>query len=453
MSGGQLAVFAGVFARGEAAAGLDDQAWLQALLDVEAGLARALARAALVPPSAALAVTHAARADRFSLAELAAGSATAGSPIPALVQALIREVGQCDAVAVHLGATSQDIVDSALMLLAKRALPHIACDLRACAEASARLARQHRSSLMLGRTLLQHATPVTFGLKAAGWLAALDRVRAQLDALAQNGLYVQFGGAAGTLASLDGRGVAVMQLMAEELGLQCPLLPWHTLRLPVLELTSVLAQVASVTGKIARDVSLLAQSEVDEVREPRAAGRGASSTMPHKQNPIGSIAALGCSRRVPGLVATLFASAEQEHERAAGAWHAEWETLTELLRLVGSGASWMREVLEGLRVDGARMQQNLDDARGLPLAERISRELTPRLGRRAAQAFVADASARADAGRSLLLATLRDEPELARVLADAGIDDAQLDILLDPAGYLGSALEFIDRALAAHPKT
>jgi 3-carboxy-cis,cis-muconate cycloisomerase len=324
---------------------------------------------------------------------------------------------------------------------------HIANDLTATANAAARLAQTHRTTLMLGRTLLQHATPVTFGLKAAGWLHALDRVGAQLNAVP---LFVQLGGAAGTLASLETHGTDVVQLMAEELGLLCPVLPWHTLRLPVLDATNALAQVASVTGKIARDITLLAQSEVDEVREPRGAGRGGSSTMPHKQNPIGSIAALGCSRRVPGLVATLLTAAEQEHERAAGAWHAEWETLTELLRLVGSGASWMREVLEGLTVDGERMRQNLDDARGLPLAERLSSELTPKLGRRAAQAFVADATARADHGRRPLLETLRNEPELLRVLTDAGIDDARLVMLLDPAGYLGSTLTFIDRALATH---
>lgn len=452
MAGGGLAVFAGVFSRGEAAAGLDDQAWLQALLDVEAGLARALARAALVPEAAAQAVTSAAHAERFSLAELAAGSATAGNPIPALVHALEREVGQPNAIAVHLGATSQDILDSALMLLVKRALPLIASDLSASAEAAAKLARRHRDSLMLGRTLLQHATPVTFGLKTAGWLHALDRVREQLEELAREQLFVQFGGAAGTLASLDEQGVAVMQLMAEELGLRCPALPWHTQRLPVLEIASVLARASSASGKIARDITLLAQSDVDEVREPRAAGRGGSSTMPHKQNPIGSIAVLGCSRRVPGLVATLFAAAEQEHERAAGAWHAEWETLTELLRLVGSGVSWLREVLEGLTVDSARMRQNLDAAHGLPLAERLSTALIPALGRDAAQAFVADAAARAARQRRPLLDTLRDQPELLRVLADAGVDDARLVSLFDPAGYLGSAHAFIDRALEAHDR-
>jgi 3-carboxy-cis,cis-muconate cycloisomerase len=452
MTGGGLTLFAGVFSRGEVAAGLDDQAWLQALLDVEAGLSRALARAGLVPEAAAHAVTSAARAEHFSLQELAAGSALTGSPVPALASALTRAVGPANAIAVHLGATSQDIVDSAMMLLAKRALPLIAADLAASAAATAQLAQRHRDSLMLGRTLLQHATPVTFGLKAAGWLHALDRARQQLAELARTRLFVQLGGAAGTLAALGERGVVVMQLMAEELGLRCPTLPWHTQRSPVLELASVLAQASSATGKIARDISLLAQSELDEVREPRAVGRGSSSTMPHKQNAIGSIAALGCSRRVPGLVATLLAAAEQEHERAAGAWHAEWETLTDLLRLVGSGASWMREVLEGLTVDTARMRQNLDAARGLPLAERLSAALTPTLGRAAAQALVADAVRRADQRRQPLLTTLRDEPKLARVLLEAGIDAAHLAILFDPADYLGSAHAFIDRALAAHAK-
>ncbi|MET0388310.1 MAG: 3-carboxy-cis,cis-muconate cycloisomerase [Polyangiales bacterium] len=445
-----LAVFAGVFGRGRVADALDDRALLQALLDVEAGLARALAGAGLTSTAAAQAVTQAAQAERFSLAELAAGSAAAGSPIPALVKALQREVAADHESAIHTGATSQDIVDSALMLLLQRALPHLADDLAACAEAAARLADRHRDSLMPGRTLLQQATPITFGLKAAGWLTALDQVERALTGLLSQRLPVQLGGAAGTLASLEQHGLEVAQLLAAELGLRAPALPWHTLRLPVLTLASELGQIAAVSGKIARDVGLLAQSEVAEVREPAGAGRGASSTMPHKQNPVGSVAALSCSRRVPGLLATLFAAAEQEHERAAGAWHAEWEPLIELARLTGSAVSWLRDVLEGLQVDTARMRANLDAARGLPLAERLSGALTPALGKRAAQALVADASARAIHTQRTLADVLREEPELTRVLEGAGLDHTRISSLLDPTGYLGSTQALIDRALALH---
>ena len=451
-----IAAFAGVFSRGAAAAALDDQAWVQALLDVEAGLARALARAGLAPESAAHAVQTVAQARRFSLTELAEGSAAAGNPVPALVRALLREAGSLDPQAeraIHQGATSQDIVDSALMLLLQRALPHVVDDLDACADAAADLARSHADTLIAGRTLLQHAVPLTFGLKAATWLHALVQLKTQLAELVR-GLPVQLGGAAGSLAALEGRGLEVMQLLAEELELSCPALPWHTVRLPILEAAGVLGRVAAISGKIAGDLSLLAQSDVAEVRElGGGAGSGGSSTMPHKQNPIGSIAAISCCRRVPGLVATLLCAAEQEHERAAGGWHAEWETLTELVRLVGSAVSWLRAVLEGLEVDAARMRRNLDAALGLPLAERLSTALMPALGRTAAQAFVADVCARAERSQRPLLAVLSENPQLMRVLDDAGIGAERLNVLLEPANYLGNTRELIERALAEHARS
>jgi 3-carboxy-cis,cis-muconate cycloisomerase len=450
-----VGVFAGLFARGGAAAALDDQAWLQALLDVEAGLARALARAGLAPESAARAVQAVAQAGRYSLSELAEGSAATGNPVPALVRAMLREVGPLGhqgESALHVGATSQDVVDSALMLLLKRALPHVLVDLDACANASANLTRSHGTTLMAGRTLLQHAIPVTFGLKAATWLHALDQLRVPLAELLHGGLPVQFGGAAGSLAALEGRGLDVMQLLAEELELSCPALPWHTVRLPILEVAGVLGRIAAISGKIARDLSLLAQSEVDEVREAggAGAGHGGSSSMPHKHNPIGSIAAISCCRRVPGLVASLLGAAEQEHERAAGGWHAEWEPLTELVRLVGSAVNWLRTVLEGLEVDSVRMRRNLDATLGLALAERLSTALMPALGRNAAQAFVAEACVRAERSQRPLLTTLNETPQLMRVLHDAGIDPERLSSLLEPANYLGNTHELIERALTAH---
>lgn len=447
---GSLELFKGVFAHGELARELTDQAWLQAMLDVEAGLARALARAGLVPQPAAAAVTSAARAPGFSIPQLGAASASTGSPIPALVKALTAAVPPSAAEAVHTGATTQDIVDSAVMLLLKRSLPVLAEDLRGAAAAAAVLAEQHADSIMLGRTLLQQATPVTFGLKAASWLSGLDRARVRLRELGETQLVLQFGGAAGTLASLGARGPDVSQLLAEELGLREPLLPWHTQRGPIVEWAGGLALAASVLGKIARDLTLLAQSEVDEVREPAGEGRGGSSTMPQKENPVGAVCALACTRRVPGLVATLLTAAEQEHERAAGAWHAEWESLCELLRLVGSAASWLREVLEGLRVDTRRMRQNLDAARDFPLAERLSSELGAALGRTAAQKLVRELAQRAADSGEGLQAVIAGDAGLQQQLAAAGLDAPRLRALFDPAGYLGSARLFIERALAAH---
>jgi 3-carboxy-cis,cis-muconate cycloisomerase len=304
---------------------------------------------------------------------------------------------------------------------------------------------------MAGRTLLQQAVPVTFGLVAAGWLTAIDEARHELGRVRASKLAVQFGGAAGTLASLGDAGPAVAALLAAELGLGDPVLPWHTDRLRIVQLAAALAGVCAALGAIARNVTLLAQTEVAEVAEGGdAAGQGGSSAMPHKRNPVVSVLILGCTRRAPGLLATLAAAAEQEHQRAAGAWHVEWETVSALLRLTGSAASWSATLLSGLRVDAARMRANLEAAGGLPLAEHVTTVLAPSLGRLAAHELVGAASVRAARqGISLPEALLADE-STAATLRDAGIGPAELAAAADPAGYLGSAAEFVGRALAAH---
>jgi 3-carboxy-cis,cis-muconate cycloisomerase len=449
MSAQTRELFAGVFARGEVAAELSDAAWVRALLEVEAGLARALAKAGLVTDAAAAAVVAAADPAQISIEELAQGCVAAGNPVPALVKRLETLLPPSAASALHRGATSQDVVDSALMLIAKRALSHVLADLDAAAKSAAALADQHRASIMLGRTLLQAATPITFGLAAAGWLWSLDDASVRLAELREQ-LPAQLGGAAGTLAPLADRGAEVARFFAAELGLREPVLPWHTLRAPILRLASACGVATAALGKIARDVSLLAQTELDEVREHAARGRGASSTMPHKQNPIGSIAALSCTRRIPGLLATVFAAAEQEHQRAAGSWHAEWETLSEILGLLGAAASWMREVLENLTVDVERMRANFDAALGLPFAERLRIELPARLGREPAATLLQTAIERARRDRRSLREVLSRDADLAPLLQQAGFDDAELDRAFDPHAYLGSAASFIDRALAHH---
>jgi 3-carboxy-cis,cis-muconate cycloisomerase len=464
-------LFDGVFARGAAATG--DQAWLTAMLQIEAALARALERAGLAPAGAGAAVTEAARAGAIDTAELGRQAALTGNPVPALARALARWVPGY-AAAVHKGATSQDIIDTAAMLLARGALAAAAADMSAAAGATAALAAAHRDTVMIGRTLLQQAVPVTFGLVAAGWLTGLDEARAGLDRVRAGRLAVQFGGAAGTLASLGADGPRVAALLADELGLPLPVLPWHTDRLRIVEVAASCAGAAAVLGKIARDVTLLAQSEVAEVREgepelakvavgesrvaevregdePGAgARRGGSSAMPHKRNPVAAIAILGCTRQVPGLLATLAAAAEQEHQRAAGAWHSEWEPFSGLLRLTGSAASWGRELLAGLTVDPARMRANLDAAGGFPLAERVSGLLAPALGAVAAHDLVAEASAAAAAAGLPLRAALLGDPGLRGRLDAAGVTPAEVESALDPAGYLGAAGEFTDAALAAH---
>ena len=258
---------------------------------------------------------------------------------------------------VHRGATSQDILDTAAMLVTARALEPLLADVAGAASAAAGLARAHRDTPMAGRTLLQQAVPVTFGLKAAGWLAGLDEARRWLEEIRLERLAAQLGGAAGTLASLGDAGPQVAAAYAELLGLAEPVLPWHTQRGRIGELASALAVLSGAVAKAARDIVLLSQTEVAEVREARGGG---SSTMPHKRNPVAAICALGCAQQAPGLAATLLGAMAQEHERAAGAWHAEWRPLGELLRSTGSAVAWLRESLEGLEVDPERMRANLD---------------------------------------------------------------------------------------------
>ncbi len=461
-------LFGGVFARGGVEA--DDTAWLQAMLDAEAGLARALERAGLAPAGSGKAVTATAKADNFDPNELGELAALTGNPVPGLARALARRVPQTAVSAVHRGATSQDILDTAAMLLAKRAIDVMLTDLAQVAEAAAGLAEAHRASIMIGRTLLQQAVPVTFGLVAAGWLTSVDEAREGLTAVRSRRLAVQFGGAAGTLASLGEAGQQVAALLAEELGLALPVLPWHTDRLRIIDLGVALARVAAALGKIARDVTLLAQAEVGEISEggeppaarsadqrgpdPQAAAasprRGGSSAMPNKRNPVASIAILGCTRQVSGLLGILVSNSEHELQRAAGAWHAEWEPLAALLRLTGSASSWAAELLPGLVVDTSRMAANLAATKGLPLAEHVSSLLAGVLGGAQAYDLVAEAGARAVGAGLPLRDVLLSVPTLEERLSAAGITPEQIDSALEPAGYLGATDAFITAALEAH---
>jgi 3-carboxy-cis,cis-muconate cycloisomerase len=455
---GARGLFGGVFDRGGAAT--DDAAWLQAMLDAEAGLARALERAGLAPAGSGEAVTAAARASDFDVGELGELAALTGNPVPALARALARRVPQAAAGAVHRGATSQDIIDTAAMLLARRVIDVVLADLDRAAAATAGLADAHRSTMMIGRTLLQQAVPITFGLVAAGWLTSLDEARQGLAAVRSQRLAVQLGGAAGTLASLGDDGPRVAALLAEDLGLALPVLPWHTDRLRIIDLGAALARVTAALGKIARDVTLLAQSEVAEVGEGRgepgprdnsvSPRRGGSSVMPHKHNPVAAIAILGCTKQAPGLLATLVACAEQEHQRAAGAWHAEWEPLTALLRLTGSAASWAADLMPGLVVDASRMAANLAATKDLPLAEHVASLLAGVLGAAQAHDLVAEAGQRAVSAGLPLRDVLLAVPKLEGRLASAGITPEQIESALEPAGYLGAADAFVTAALSAH---
>jgi len=413
-------VFEAIAARGEAAGAVTEQAWLQAMLDAEAALARALAGAGVIGEADAEAIAAACVAERFDAAAIAAAAAAAGNPVVPLVPALREAVGGEAAAHVHRGATSQDILDTAAMLVAARALDPLLDDLLGAREAAGALARAHRDTPIAGRTLLQQAVPTTFGLKAAGWMAGLEDARRWLNEVRVERLAAQLGGAAGTLASLGEAGPAVATAYAEAVGLPEPLLPWHTLRGRIGELASALAVTSGAVAKAARDVILLSQTEVAEVREARGGG---SSTMPHKRNPVAAIAALACAQQAPGLAATLLGAMAHEHERAAGPWHAEWRPFGELLRSTGSAVAWLRESLEGLEADPERMRANLDATGGRLLAERVKGEVDAEALERALAADDFPAA----------LAALVGEERAAE--------------LLDPAGYLGSAGELVDRAL------
>jgi 3-carboxy-cis,cis-muconate cycloisomerase len=434
-------LFAPIFVSDAVAELTSDEAWLQAMLDVEAALARAEADVGVITGAQAEAIAAACRAGDFDVDELGGAARLGGNPVIPLVRALSERVGGNAAHAVHWGATSQDVLDTAAMLVTAGALDAIGADLERVATSAADLAERHRDSLVAGRTLLQHALPTTFGLKAAGWLVAVLEVADRVAWVRTERLAVQLGGAAGTLASLGDDGPAVVARLGERLGLAAPLLPWHTDRTRIADIAGVLGQTAGVAGKIALDVALLAQTEVAEAFEPAGPGRGGSSTLPHKRNPVGAASVAAAVRRADGLVGTLYGAMVQEHERAAGAWQAEWPALTELLQLTGGATAHVAEVLAGLEVDTERMRANLDLTRGAVLAERAALRLAADLGRAPAHQLVEDASARAaKAGTSL-----RDE------LADATpLQPDELDALFDPAGYLGATSTFIDAALAVY---
>jgi 3-carboxy-cis,cis-muconate cycloisomerase len=429
-----MGLFDDVLAAGPVRGAVSDEAWLRALLDAEAALAGALADVGLVPVDAAADIAAAADPARYDMAELGRAAADSGNPAAPLVRALTDAAGDAGRY-VHFGATSQDVVDTAAMLVARSARTVLLADLDACRAALAGLAAEHRSTVHVGRTLLQQALPTTFGLVAAGWLTALSASGAALRAVA---LPAQLGGAVGTLASLGSDGPAVVAAYARRLGLAEPALPWHTDRGVVADLAGTLGRVCGSVAKIAGDVVLLAQTEVGEVRED-AGSAGGSSTMPHKRNPVAAVSARAAAMRAPGLVSTLFAAMAHEHQRAAGAWHAEWAPQRDLWCATGSAVWWLRESLTRLVVDPARMRSTVDMTGGALLAERVTTELAPSVGRLAAHDAVAEC--------------VRAGGDLADALAAHPALDLTREraaALLDPAGYLGAAETFVDRALASY---
>ncbi|WDG93322.1 3-carboxy-cis,cis-muconate cycloisomerase [Pseudomonas chlororaphis] len=425
-----------------------DQGRVQAMLDFEAALARAEARVGVIPAEAVAPIEAACRAGLYDFSALGQAIATAGNSAIPLVKALGKQIAKSDASAerhVHLGATSQDVMDSGLVLQLRHALNLIDNDLARLGGILAAQAQRYAATPMAGRTWLQHATPVTLGMKIAGWLGALTRSRERLAQLKPRLLVLQFGGASGTRAALGEQALPIAQALAEELQLSLPEQPWHTQRDRLVEFASVLGLIAGSLGKLGRDISLLMQTEAAEVFEPSAPGKGGSSTMPHKRNPVGAAVLIGAATRVPGLLATMFSAMPQEHERSLGLWHAEWETLPEICCLVSGALQQALLVADGLEVDAARMARNLDLTQGLVLAEAVSIALAQRLGRETAHHLLEQCCKRAVAEQRHLRAVLGDEPQVT-----AELSAEELDRLLDPAHYLGQAQAWVERAVAEH---
>jgi len=431
-----------IFASEAVAKIFSDRAILQAMLDFEAALASAEAEAGVIPKDAAEAIARACDAKLYDIAEIGRAAALAGNVAIPLVKALTAKVSEPARGFVHWGATSQDAIDTAFMFCARPALQIVGDDLHGAMQALVELIGAHRKTLMAGRTLIQQALPITFGFKAAIWLSGLTHAAERLRRVESESLALQFGGAVGTLAALDDKGLAVRKALAAGLKLKEPALTWHAERSRILDIAVALAGLSGAAAKIATDVIFLMQTEVGEAFEPAAEGKGGSSTMPHKRNPVGSIAIRANHLRVVGLMTVILGAAPVEAERAAGSWQAEWETLRDLFILVAGSLERIREMLEGLEVNPLRMKKNLDASLGLPMAESLTFALAAKIGREKAHHGV-EAAAEHTLAQVLSLADVaKSDPAIAGAMTAAEIDQA-----LDPQRYLGSTNAMIDAAL------
>ena len=425
----------------------DDTTYLQYLLDFEAALARAEATAGTIPSSAAKVISDGCKAENFDTAALANAASNAGNLAIPLVKALTAHIAKADPEAaryVHWGATSQDVIDTATMLQLRAATSALLNDVERAIKAFAALANVHRHTAMVARTWLQHALPMPFGLKLAEYAAALHRSRSRLKRLQIESIALQFGGAAGTLAALGDQGMNIATQLANELSLPLPEAPWHTHRDRIAEIASVLAILAGTCGKIARDVSLMMQTDVAEAFEPSGAGRGGSSTMPHKRNPIAAASALAAATMAPNLAATIFAAQVQEHERSAGPWHAEWPTLPMLLLVTSGALAAIVDIAEGIEVDADRMRANLDTTHGLVMAEAVAMALAEKIGKSESHHIIEVASRRSVETGQHLLDVLKNDN-----LVTNHISAEKLDDLFAPMSYQGASQQLIDRLLAS----
>ncbi len=427
------------------AASFSAEAHVRQLLVFEAALARAEARAGIIPQAAADTIASACQVELFDVAALYRDAAVAGTPAIPLVRALTERVAGDAQGYVHWGATSQDAIDTAMMLQMREGLDLVLTGLLGLCASCAALAHQHRDTLMAGRTLLQQALPITFGLKAARWLALATRQARALRECRDQSLALQLGGAAGTLAALGDAGLRVAELLAAELRLPLPDLPWHAERDRVATIATTLGVTAGAMAKIAGDLALLAQTEVAEVAEATAPGKGGSSAMPHKRNPVDTVGALAAARLALGVTPTVLSAMAHEHERAVGGWQAEWTAIPDLFRFAAGAVERVYSAMAGLRVDADRMRANLDQTHGLVMAESLTMALAPHVGRPEAQRMVQAACDRAQAAGATLHQAALDDLQIRGALSTEDIDRA-----LDLARYLGSTDALIDRALESY---
>ena len=424
-----------------------DNARLQYMLDFEAALANAQAQSGVIPPATARAIGSRCKANLLDAGALANATALSLNPAIPLVKQLTVLVAKDDAEAarfVHWGATSQDVNDTGLVLQMRKAFDILEADLDSLRNSLIQLAKKYRSTPIAGRTLMQHALPTTFGVKVAGWLDAMNRHSERLAETRERALVLQFGGAVGTLAALKENALPVAQALASELQLALPVAPWHAHRDRVAEVATTLGLLVGTLGKIARDISLHMQTEIAEVSEPVAEGRGGSSTMPHKRNPVSAGVVLSAATRVPGLVSTMLSAMVQEDERGLGTWHAEWETLPQIFRLTGGALHQMAETVPHLEIDTDRMRHNLETTQGLIFAEGVAMALGSHIGNSAAHQLVEAASKQARAPGKHLREVLAQTKTVTEHLSSA-----DLDRLFAPENYLGAAEEFADRVIAA----
>ncbi|HKN77409.1 MAG TPA: 3-carboxy-cis,cis-muconate cycloisomerase [Candidatus Acidoferrum sp.] len=424
-----------------------NRATLQAMLDFEAALARAEARAGFIPASAAPSIEAKCRAELYDMTVLARAAATAGNLAIPLVKQLTLLVAKKEKEAaryVHWGATSQDTIDTGRILQLRQALNLISSELDLFAVVLGELVHKHRTTIVVARTWMQQALPTTFGLKVAGWLDAIDRHRTRFAETQERCIVLQFGGAVGTMAALGARGLDVAANLAKELQLPLPELPWHSHRDRLAEIATTLGLCCGTLGKIARDISLHMQTEVGEVFEPAADGRGGSSTMPHKRNPVTSAVVLSAAARVPPLVSTMLAAMVQEQERGLGSWHVEWETLPDIVRLTAGALHHLTTTISELEIDPERMRQNLDVTQGLIFAEAVTMALAEKMARSDAHELVQQACKRAQSARRDLRSVLAQD-----VIIKTNLSEAEFERLFTPVNYLGVADQFIDRVLAS----